>query len=421
MNNENITSLNRIPRKVLLVSSKFAPEYSGSGFRAEQLYRRLGKKFGVYADVLCGSVEFGDNVKFLQNGFSVTRISLAGVLDYKLVSTLRIKKIFAKIIEIAEFFLTIKYLNKKNPSLIHAFGKGSVVSASVYWARVKKKPLILELCNKMDDPHVDVPVLSRIYRPKLDCQTAIVAISKDLADLCNGFGYFENVWHRPNPVRSEIRFVSDIEKKRNSINASDGQDKQVTTLLYIAKFMPQKNQIFLVDVMTHLDDKFELILAGPVAVSGVHASRDQTYLSSVRKKVQSDEVLSKRIHIFSDFVDAAEFFGRSHIYLFPAWNEGLGTPMLEALVAGLPVVANQGEAAFRQWLVDCPTGALCPLDCEPWANSIRNLVATKEITRREVSNRVLSHASEQKIDQTYFRIISRLFESDSRAVLSVKF
>ena len=95
--------------------------------------------------------------------------------------------------------------------------------------------------------------------------------------------------------------------------------------------------------------------------------------------------------------------------------------MLEALAGGLPVVANQGEAAFRQWLVDCPTGALCPLESESWANSIRNLVATKETTRREVSNRVLSHASEQKIDQIYFSIIGRLLESDSRSVLSIKF
>ena len=124
MNNKNITSLSRIPSKVLLVSSKFSPEYSGSGFRAEQLYRRLGKKFGVHADVLCGSVEFGDNATFVQNGFSVTRISLAGLLDCKLVSTLRIKKISAKIIQIVEFFLTIKYLFK---IVICLYGGGVIV------------------------------------------------------------------------------------------------------------------------------------------------------------------------------------------------------------------------------------------------------------------------------------------------------
>ena len=33
--------------KVLLVSSKYQPEYSGSGFRAHHLYLRLSSKFNI--------------------------------------------------------------------------------------------------------------------------------------------------------------------------------------------------------------------------------------------------------------------------------------------------------------------------------------------------------------------------------------
>ena len=42
--------------KVLLVSSKYLPEYSGSGLRAHNLYKRLCRKFDIDYDVLCNSL-----------------------------------------------------------------------------------------------------------------------------------------------------------------------------------------------------------------------------------------------------------------------------------------------------------------------------------------------------------------------------
>ena len=42
--------------KVLLVSSKYQPEYSGSGFRAHHLYLRLSSKFNINYDVVCNSL-----------------------------------------------------------------------------------------------------------------------------------------------------------------------------------------------------------------------------------------------------------------------------------------------------------------------------------------------------------------------------
>ena len=41
---------------VLVVSSKYPPEYAGSGLRAHKTYKRMSGKFGFSYSVLSGSV-----------------------------------------------------------------------------------------------------------------------------------------------------------------------------------------------------------------------------------------------------------------------------------------------------------------------------------------------------------------------------
>ena len=61
--------------KVLLVSSKYQPEYSGSGFRAHNLYKRLSKKFDIDYDVVCNSLTNKKNEIYEYNEVEVNKIS----------------------------------------------------------------------------------------------------------------------------------------------------------------------------------------------------------------------------------------------------------------------------------------------------------------------------------------------------------
>ena len=49
--------------RILLASSKFSPEYSGSGFRAENLYIRLNKKYKINYEVYANSKIYKKNLK----------------------------------------------------------------------------------------------------------------------------------------------------------------------------------------------------------------------------------------------------------------------------------------------------------------------------------------------------------------------
>jgi glycosyltransferase involved in cell wall biosynthesis len=396
---------------VLVVSSKFHPEYSGSGFRADSLYRRLSSKQSFKWEVLCGGVEYRSREQFTHDGIRACRICF----DFPYSpgdGVLRLPtKIVTKLNAILEFFAAYRFISQTKPKLIHAFGKGPVVAAALYWSKLNNRPVILELCNRMSDPHVDVPIISRIYRPSLSSRVAIVAISRELKELCQEFGYTANVWHRPNPVRTSIGFIPIADRKRirEKLRVCDRSSDKV--LVYLAKFMPQKNQRFLLDVLSALPDEYQLILAGPVAETGVNATRDQDYLRGIEHQIDVRPGLTGRVKIWPRFVEASEIFSIGDLYLFPAWNEALGTPMLEALVAGLPVIANQGEPAFVEWLADCPTGALCPLEVEAWVSQITRLIDVSEGQRLEVSNRIKSLASERVIDKGYSCLIQSMLVS----------
>ena len=47
--------------RILLISSKFNPEYSGSGLRAQNTYSRLEKKFKVNYNIISNSKLYRGN------------------------------------------------------------------------------------------------------------------------------------------------------------------------------------------------------------------------------------------------------------------------------------------------------------------------------------------------------------------------
>ena len=73
--------------------------------------------------------------------------------------------------------------------------------------------------------------------------------------------------------------------KAKYCSESFGVDDEVVTILHLAKFIPRKQQLFMVDVMRHLPDNYMLVLAGPLTESGPLYGRDRAYYDSIVEKV----------------------------------------------------------------------------------------------------------------------------------------
>ena len=108
--------------KVLLVSSKYLPEYSGSGLRAHNLYKRLSKKFDISYDVLCNSLINKKNEIYEYDGVEVNKISYPIELEKLNGSKRKFQVILSMIYECYYSYKFIKNKNVKNYDLIHTFG-----------------------------------------------------------------------------------------------------------------------------------------------------------------------------------------------------------------------------------------------------------------------------------------------------------
>jgi glycosyltransferase involved in cell wall biosynthesis len=101
-----------------------------------------------------------------------------------------------------------------------------------------------------------------------------------------------------------------------------------TIILYVARFVPHKNHRLAVEIARKLANRSDLkfVLAG---------ARGETFAEITRLAKDLDNLT-----IIADTEDVSRLMVASDIFLFPSSNEGFGIVALEALAAGMPVVAT---------------------------------------------------------------------------------
>lgn len=201
---------------ILLVSSKYMPEYSGSGYRAHNLYKRLSQKnpdqFSV--QVLTSSETENESKMYEYEGFQVNQIaakpfpSIPGGIfrQYMIARNFQ-----------SEFKKTHKFLSELSPQpdLIHIFGKNYVAAAAWIYAQKKNIPLLVELCNEMKTPLQYIPFPQNLWlSSSLPENYHFVSISESLRKVCLKNNIPDkNIWCRPNPVEESLFFPVAEEQK----------------------------------------------------------------------------------------------------------------------------------------------------------------------------------------------------------------
>lgn len=400
--------------KILLVISKFHPEYTGAAHRIDLMYRRLRERDpALRIDVVCNSTSLMYSADFSHKGWQVQRRVFPWRCSWLPIRLRNAIKAYY------EFFACLRCFSGHKPDLVHIVGfSGGTMAALIYfrWRRIAR---LIELVTKTASPMQFLPGLRYQKALELEKQSMIVAISRELANDCRKIGLCENIWCRPNPV-DENRFFPDVEVRDGLRRVLSPFRPDDTVICMVAKFMPQKNQIFLIQVLSRLPDNFKLLLAGPRVSSGIFLQRDECYFDDILKQIEALG-LQDRVHVHADFVDASRYMKACDIYVMPQFNEGLGTPMLEAMACGLPVVANKGEPAFNEWIADGENGFLCSLDVDAWATAISISAAFPPERKMGFSNQIRALANSALIDKQYLAIIDALKDSQPHDCLDISF
>lgn len=407
--------------KVLVVSSKYLPEYSGSGLRVHQTYERLSRKFGIDREVICSSTGTSTSESYDLDGVNVERIvsSRLRKLNRKLAAT-PARRASNLVLFHTESRAVKKALSNREFDVIHTIGYSPATATAIRWSRDHAIPLLEELVNLNALPYQYLPGVRRFSPYNLQKHSVIVAISRHLAETCRKYGLNENVWTRPNPVDSQRFRPASIQDRANARKQiSPKSNDQSVLIVYVAKYLERKNHSFLIDVLSNLPENYRLLLAGPPLMeTDLVPGLRKEQLTQLDEKAVALNV-QDRVEVTAGFADMREHLAAADVFCFPAENEGMGTPLLESISMGVPVVANAGEPSFQEWVIEDQNGYLRPLEPEKWAEAIVSAANMGDKNRVAMSNNIKDKTSSETIDDQYKEILTALVESSPNDTLNV--
>lgn len=411
-------------KNVLVVSTKYPPEYAGAAKRAHTTYKKLAERYGVSFDVLSSSsvkngitVSRFDGVKILRVACKLPRRSRSeDIMQAKETISKIIRKIQAYlefILEGVPTFIILLCVHKKY-SIFHIYGKDVVTAVAVLFAKIFKKPVIIEIVNYTETVHMYYPrIIQLLFGQRYPEKATIVCISKYLKKLMMQAGYAETqLWCRPNPIDESRYFMHSEQERQGLRSALTCFSEDDTILLYIAKFKKRKRQDFLVDVMMALPKNYKLILIGPIINEGVYGKIDKEYYSAITNKIKQ-YMLQARIMIIHSYVNnPQDYYTLSDVFLMPAEREGFGTVFLEAMACGLPVVANNLHDVYGEWIRDGNTGYLRELNVEEWVNAVKLSANIEKKGMGRIAGEILSVASSDVIYKGYYDCLQRQWHNN---------
>ena len=269
----------------------------------------------------------------------------------------------------------------------------------------KNKPIIRELCNDTNNPLYPIQFQKYMKSIFKKNNTLMIAISKKLEIVAQNFEV-KNIWHRHNPV-DENKFFIDYEKKFYFRKKLTKFSKNDVLLSLVANFIDRKNQLFALDVLNLLPKKFKLILVGPLK------NENYYYYEKILKKI-NDLKLNDRVQIHTGFVENFdEYIKSSDIFLFPSKAEGLGTPLLESQVCGVPVISNYIRNITDTVIREGNGGYFLDLNAESWAKKILIILKIPKYELIKNAEYVSSICSSKFIDSEYQKKINELVNNEN--------
>lgn len=303
-----------------------------------------------------------------------------------------------------EIFYSYKFAKKNfnQYDLLHTFGNTWTIGFLSWYFAKKNKPIIRELCNDMDNPLYPIQFTSYMRAIFKKENTLMIAISKRLEKVAKNFDV-KNIWYRLNPV-NENKFFIDYKSKyplRYKLTKFNNDD---IVLNLVANFIDRKNQLFVLDVLSLLPDRFKLILAGPLK------KENHEYFQLIQNKIRNLGLID-RVDIKIGFIENFdEYLKCSDIFLFPSKAEGLGTPLLESQACGVPVVSNYIKDITDTMIKENIGGYFLELDKKKWAQAIKKTLNISEKSLINNASHINNMCSSKIIDAEYFNKIKGLID-----------
>ena len=160
-------------------------------------------------------------------------------------------------------------------------------------------------------------------------------------------------------------------------SAPPGREK---VILNVGAIQKRKNIGRLVEAFETVPPEWQLVLAGS------HGYGAGEILARIEASPARDRI---NVTGYVSAPDLAGWYARAAVFAFPSLDEGFGMPVLEAMAAGVPVIASN-RSALPEVVGDAAV-LVDPGDCEALGQALRELTVNMD-WRRELARRGTARA-----------------------------
>lgn len=330
-----------------------------------------------------------NTVNLEKNGISTFILNSAKVLvnqgaEVTIVAPNKVSKIISnnllnenvKLVEIhnrmkkpIRYFLKLKQLISKNKyDIVHINGNSTTMTLELLASKIAGTKVRIAHSHNTITEH---PVINKLLRPLFElCVTERFACNE-----AAGKWLFHN--QKFYIILNGIDLDSygynlDTRKKyRKILNLDDNE----ILLGHIGEFNHQKNQEFLISLISKLDYKYKLVLVG----DGPNCSNIKKIVKS--KKLDDKVIFTGNINNVNDYLMAMD------IFVLPSRFEGQPFVLIEAMATGLPIIVS--NFVSKEVNVNNKIEFL-NLDTLQWVQKIKKLIKSDRFRDSQESKEKLS-------------------------------
>ena len=371
-------------KRVLIFSLAYLPYAGGAELALRQITDRIADiEFDCIAlrfDRNLPRVERIGNITVYRVGFSKRSPSARDLMRFPLYLT----KIFFAFSALRKAFSLHR---SRRYDALWAMMSYAGIPAALFLLRHPRVPFLLTLQEGDSIAHITkrwlIKMIWPLYRMVFKKATFVQAISHYLAEFARAMGYMGPLEVVPNGVDSAL-FGRDIgEDERITLQQELGKKESERFIITTSRLVEKNGVEDLIMALRDLDVNIKLLVLGTGPL--------EEHLRLVAKKYGLGGRVRFMGHI--DIQEIPKYLAISDIFCRPSLSEGFGSSFIEAMAAGIPVVATP-VGGIVDFLFDPeqnsdkePTGLFCAVhDPKSIAEKVRRFLSDDALRTRSIAN-----------------------------------
>lgn len=282
-----------------------------------------------------------------------------------------------------------KLLRERRVEVLHSHEFGMAICGAVA-ARLADCPHVITMHG---GPYYSLKVRRRLaLRAACATGSRLVAVSdalrKSVADA---------LWLRPEAVAVVYNGSAPRAGRRDATREALGIAPDQILVLAVGNLRPVKGHAFLVQALAALDGR------APVAVAIVGSGSEEPAL----RALAHGSGVEDRLHLLGYRSDVPDLLAAADVFVMPSLSEGMPMAMIEAMLAGKPIVASN-VGGIPELIDTTEVGLLVPpRDVEALAHGLARVIhdaSLREGLGEAARARALEHFSASAMAERYLEL-----------------